>query len=152
MNAKRKIEIYSAGCPVCQETIKMVQNMACTDCEVSILDMNDPAVANRAKGLGVRSVPSVAIDGKLADCCAGRGPDEATLKARVICGHWRYFTGRSVLFYTDTGDRPGSFWPEYGHTLPGLCPAAGFACNDYGGYYFISKMEKSQYQNLKLFY
>jgi hypothetical protein len=84
MNAKRKIEIYSAGCPVCQETIKMVQNMACTDCEVSILDMNDPAVANRAKGLGVRSVPSVAIDGKLADCCAGRGPDEATLKAGTL--------------------------------------------------------------------
>ena len=84
MNAKRKIEIFSAGCPVCQETIKMVQNMACSDCEVSILDMNDPGVANRAKGLGVRSVPAVAIDGKLADCCAGRGPDEATLKAAGI--------------------------------------------------------------------
>ena len=84
MNAKRKIEIFGAGCPVCQETIKMVQNMACSDCEVSILDMNDPGVASRAKGLGVRSVPAVAIDGKLADCCAGRGPDEATLKTAGI--------------------------------------------------------------------
>jgi len=43
--------------------------------------MNDPAVANRAKRLGICSVPAVVIDGKLADCCAGRGPDEATLKA-----------------------------------------------------------------------
>ena len=84
MEMKRKIEIFSAGCPVCQETIKMVQKMACTDCEVSILDMNDPGVANRAKGLGVGSVPAVSIDGKLADCCAGRGPDEATLKAAGI--------------------------------------------------------------------
>ena len=38
-------------------------------------------VADRAKQLGVHSVPAVVIDGKLADCCAGRGPDEATLKA-----------------------------------------------------------------------
>lgn len=62
----------------------MVQNLACSDCEVNILGMNDPGVANRAKGLGVKSVPAVAIDGKLADCCAGRGPDEATLKAAGI--------------------------------------------------------------------
>lgn len=84
MATTRKIEIFSAGCPVCQETIRLVQNMACADCDVAVLDMNDPAVANRAKGLGVRSVPAVAIDGKLTDCCAGRGPDEATLKAAGI--------------------------------------------------------------------
>jgi len=84
MATKHKIEIFSAGCPVCQEAVKMVQNLACSDCEVNILDMNDPGVANRAKGLDVRSVPAVAIDGKLADCCAGRGPDEATLKAAGI--------------------------------------------------------------------
>jgi glutaredoxin len=84
MATKRKIEIFSAGCPACREAVKMVQNLACSDCEVDILDMNDPGVANRAKGLGVRSVPAVAIDGKLADCCAGRGPDEVTLKAAGI--------------------------------------------------------------------
>ena len=84
MASKRKIEIFSAGCPACQEAVKMVQNLACSDCEVNILDMNDPAIASRAKGLGVRSVPAVAIDGKLADCCAGRGPDAATLKAAGI--------------------------------------------------------------------
>ena len=84
MATKRKIEIFSAGCPACQEAVKMIQNLACSDCEVNILDMNDPAIASRAKGLGVRSVPAVAIDGKLADCCAGRGPDVATLKAAGI--------------------------------------------------------------------
>ena len=46
-----------------------------------MLDMNDPQVAKRAKDLGIRSVSSVVIDGKLADCCAGRGPDETTLRA-----------------------------------------------------------------------
>jgi len=31
--------------------------------------------------LGIRSVPAVVIDGKLADCCAGRGVDETVLRA-----------------------------------------------------------------------
>ncbi len=62
----------------------MVQNMACSDCEVSVLDMSDPAVAGRARSLGIKSVPTVSIDGKLANCCAGRGPDEAVLKAAGI--------------------------------------------------------------------
>jgi glutaredoxin 3 len=81
MATKRKIEVFSAGCPACEETIQLVNQVACPSCEVSVLDMKQPAVAKRAKRLGVRSVPAVAIDGKLADCCAGRGPQEAVLRA-----------------------------------------------------------------------
>lgn len=80
MATKRKIEVFSAGCPVCDEAVQLVQAVACPSCDVSVLDMNDPNVASRAKNLGVRSVPAVVIDGKLADCCSGRGPDEAALK------------------------------------------------------------------------
>jgi len=79
--AKRKIEVFSAGCSVCEDVITLVNRIACPSCEVTILDMKDPAVASRAKTLGVRSVPAVAIDGVLAYCCSGRGPDEATLRA-----------------------------------------------------------------------
>ena len=81
MTNKRKIEIFSAGCPVCQDAITMVQDNACTSCEVIILDMNDPAVSSRSRSLGIKSVPAVVIDGKLADCCEGRGPDVEVLKA-----------------------------------------------------------------------
>jgi len=81
MRSKRKIEVFSAGCPACRETVDLVNQVACPSCEVSILDMNDAAVASRATGLGIRSVPAVVIDGKLADCCRGPGPDEATLRA-----------------------------------------------------------------------
>lgn len=76
-----KIEVFSAGCPACQETVALVQRVACPSCDVSVLDMNDPKVASRAKSLGIRSVPTVVIDGKLADCCTGLGPDEVTLRA-----------------------------------------------------------------------
>ena len=81
MNAQRTIEIFSAGCPVCEETVELVKQVACSSCEVTVLDMRDPEVARRAKSLGIRSVPAVVIDGKLVDCCAGHGPEEATLRA-----------------------------------------------------------------------
>lgn len=81
MNAIRKIEVFSAGCPLCADTVALVNSVACPSCEVSILDMNDKSIAARAKSLGIRSVPAVVIDGKLADCCAGRGPDVAALRA-----------------------------------------------------------------------
>ncbi len=80
MNTKRKIEVFSAGCSACEETIELVNRLACPSCEVSVLDMNQSEVAERAKSLGLRSVPAVVIDGKLADCCSERGPDEATLR------------------------------------------------------------------------
>ena len=81
MSNKRKIEVFSAGCPACEETVNLVNRIACPSCEVIVLDMNDPNVASRANSLGIRSVPAVLINGKLADCCAGRGPDETTLRA-----------------------------------------------------------------------
>lgn len=84
MATKRKIEIFSAGCPACEDTVQLVNRIACPSCEVSVLDMNEPGVASRAKSLGIRSVPAVVIDGKLADCCAGRGPDEPTLRASGV--------------------------------------------------------------------
>lgn len=76
----RKIEVFSAGCPVCTKAAEMVQKLACPSCDVSVLDMNDEKVAKRAKDLGIRSVPAVVIDSKLAGCCVGRGPDEDILK------------------------------------------------------------------------
>jgi hypothetical protein len=80
MSTKRKIEIFSAGCAVCDETVELVNRVACPSCEVTVLDMRDNKVAERARSLGVRSVPAVAIGGKLVDCCAGRGPEEAPLR------------------------------------------------------------------------
>ncbi len=79
INTKRKIEIYSADCPACEETIELVNRIACPSCEVSVLDMKKAEVAKHALALGIRSVPAVVIDGKLADCCTG--PDETTLRA-----------------------------------------------------------------------
>jgi glutaredoxin 3 len=84
MNDKRKIEVFSAGCPACEEAIQMVNQIACPSCEVEVLDMRQTDVATRAKEYGIRSVPAVVVDGRLADCCRGAGVDEATLRASGV--------------------------------------------------------------------
>ena len=81
MATKRKVEVFSAGCFVCQTGIDLVKRLACDSCEVTVLDMNDGSIAKRARDLGVRAVPAVAIDGKLAACCSGAGLDEQALRA-----------------------------------------------------------------------
>jgi hypothetical protein len=81
MTNKRKVEVFSAGCPACRETVDLVNKIACPSCEVAVLNMYESAVAQRAKSLGIHRVPAVVIDGKLADCCAVSAPDEQSLRA-----------------------------------------------------------------------
>ena len=80
MSRTRKIEVFSAGCPLCSEAEKTVRELACPSCDVAVLYMKEPAALERAKELGVHSVPAVAVDGKLAGCCAGRGINAEALQ------------------------------------------------------------------------
>ncbi len=81
MTTTRTIEIFSAGCPACETAVAQIQEAAWPSCEVTVLDMKDAGVAERAAKLGIGSLPAVVIDGKLADCCAGRRPDIEVLRA-----------------------------------------------------------------------
>ena len=80
---RKKIEIFSAGCSACNEAVEMVKRSAGSAHDIEIHDMHQGHVAARAKQHGVKSVPSVIVDGKLADCCSGRGPDEEILKQAI---------------------------------------------------------------------
>ncbi len=42
--------------------------------------MKDPTVAAEAQKYGIKRVPAVVIDGKLADCCAAGGIDIDALR------------------------------------------------------------------------
>lgn len=84
MSTPRKVEVFSAGCAACDEAIEAVKRLACPSCEVTIHPMSDLEVARRAAALGIRSVPAVVVDGVLATCCAGRGVDEAALRAAGV--------------------------------------------------------------------
>lgn len=84
MDSKRKVEVFSAGCPACEPVVELVRSIACPSCDVQVLDMHQPDVAAKAKQYGVKTVPAVAINGKLAGCCSGAGSDEATLRAEGL--------------------------------------------------------------------
>jgi glutaredoxin 3 len=84
MADRRKVEVFSAGCEVCDEALKLVNDLACDSCEVVAHDMRNIETARRAQALGIRSVPAVVVDGQLADCCAGRGVDEDGLRAAGV--------------------------------------------------------------------
>lgn len=78
---RRRVEVFSAGCPACEPVVQLVKSTACPSCQVEVLDMRDPGVAARAQQYGVKTVPAVVIDGQLASCCAGAGPELVTLRA-----------------------------------------------------------------------
>lgn len=83
--AKRVIEVFTAGCYVCDGVVKEVKDLACDNCEVVVYDFNKKCDSNecedKAKAYGVKSVPAVAIDGKLVDCCSNNGINIDVLKA-----------------------------------------------------------------------
>ena len=85
------IEVFSAGCVCCERTIAEINKAACPSDEVRVLDMKQPDVAERAKRLGVLSVPAVAINGALASCCVGRAPSITTLRFAGL--------GRPILWH-----------------------------------------------------
>ncbi len=83
MTTRKKIEVFIAGCSTCKETIELVKRIAGASHEVVIHDMHQSEVASKAKHYGVRSVPAIVVDGTLAGCCAGRGPDEHVLHSAL---------------------------------------------------------------------
>ena len=73
MVQKRRVEVFTAGCPVCQGVVDMVNELTCPDCDVTIHNLNKNEGVEEAKAYGVTAMPSVVVNGQLLDCCK-RGP------------------------------------------------------------------------------
>lgn len=80
MANRRHVEVYSAGCAVCDEAVELVRRLACETCDVTVHQMSDITVARKAKELGIRALPALVVNGILAECCATAGIDEAALR------------------------------------------------------------------------
>ncbi len=83
--AKRKVEVFTAGCPVCDDAVKLVNSIACPSCEVTVYDLNKGCETNicreKAKSYGIKRLPAVFVDGKLMEC-GNIGPvSDETLRA-----------------------------------------------------------------------
>jgi hypothetical protein len=75
--------------------VQLVEFLAGTEHDIEIRDMHDAAVAVAAASYGIRSVPTVVIDGRLADWHAGRSLDEETLTWEIFVGAARFRRSRT---------------------------------------------------------
>lgn len=71
---KRRIEVFTAGCPVCYPVVELVKSLADTEHnEISIYDLAkqyeiQECVSKMAE-YGIKRLPAIAINGKLLECC-----------------------------------------------------------------------------------
>jgi protein-disulfide isomerase len=61
--SKRQIEIFTADCPLCSETVQIVQELACSSCEILVYNLGQER--SKAQQYGVNAVPAIAINGTL---------------------------------------------------------------------------------------
>ena len=38
---QRSVEVFTAGCPLCDETVKLVQELACDSCDIQVRDLRE---------------------------------------------------------------------------------------------------------------
>lgn len=81
---KRKIELFTAGCAVCEPVVEMVKAMACSSCEVVIYNLSQPCETKecleKVKTYGIKALPAIAVNGKLLSCCQNKGISVEELK------------------------------------------------------------------------
>ncbi len=73
VTTKRKVEVFTAGCPICHNTVEMVKSVVCPSCDLQIYNLREGCATNecrdKARRYGITAVPAVAVNGVLLDCC-----------------------------------------------------------------------------------
>jgi len=85
---KRNVEVFTAGCPFCDDALRLVKELSCEECEVRVHDLrgkdnSDPGV-RKARQYGVARLPAVVVDGELCGCCKNQEP--ITREALIAAG------------------------------------------------------------------
>lgn len=61
----KKIEVFTADCPFCKETLELIKKEACSECEVIERRCSGEECCEPAKDYGIKAVPTVVVDGKI---------------------------------------------------------------------------------------
>ncbi|HEY9770270.1 MAG TPA: thioredoxin family protein [Coleofasciculaceae cyanobacterium] len=76
--SKNLVEVFTAGCPLCDETVKLVRDLACSNCEVKIYDLREEYTTDncleKKANYGIHRIPAVVVNGQLAECCQNQKP------------------------------------------------------------------------------
>lgn len=61
----RRIEVFTADCPLCKETLQLIRQEACSECEIIERRCLGDECCAPAKDYRINAVPTVVIDGKI---------------------------------------------------------------------------------------
>jgi len=85
--AKHLIEVFTAGCPVCDDAVNVANSAAGPSCEVKVYDLNKGCETgecrDKAKLYGIKRIPAVVVNGKLSDCCIAGGVSEKAISSAI---------------------------------------------------------------------
>lgn len=85
---KRKVEVFTANCPVCDPVVQMVKDLSCDNCEVIIYDLvklcDDKSCLRKVQEYNVKKLPAIAVNGKLLSCCQNNATTKEDLVAAGI--------------------------------------------------------------------
>ena len=89
MQSKKQVEVFVAGCPLCDIAVKTVREAADANCELHVHDLR-PQYATReaielAMTYGIHRVPTVVVNGKVCECCK-IGPVDSNIVQQAISG------------------------------------------------------------------
>lgn len=84
----KTVEVFTAGCAICEPAVALVKEMACSDCNVIVYDLREGCETNacreKAKTYGISRLPAVVVDGRLLACCEGAPVDSKALHAAGV--------------------------------------------------------------------
>ena len=68
---KKQIEIFTAGCPICEPVVQLVKDTASDNNKIIIhnLSMKTPNAIIGIKKYKIKHLPAIVIDGTLLSCC-----------------------------------------------------------------------------------
>ena len=66
MADKREIEVFTAGCSLCEDTVRLVKD-AVASCGCEVIERRCPPrqMCEEGKAYGVRAMPTVVVDGAI---------------------------------------------------------------------------------------
>jgi glutaredoxin 3 len=66
MGEKRKIEVFTAGCSLCDDTLRLVKH-AVSSCGCEVIEQRCPPqrMCEEGETYGVRAMPTVVVDGAI---------------------------------------------------------------------------------------
>lgn len=62
----KRIEVFTADCPLCKDALKLIKKEVCSECEVIERRCSGDECCQPAKDYGIKAVPTIVVDGKIA--------------------------------------------------------------------------------------